>query len=307
MATQLGDTAVKATKSPSAPFYGLLVGCAVAAVLSGCATKPPDDPALIQAREAVDRLESDPLAQQIAGKPLTDAKDWLAQAEDANRDKKPQDQVDYLAYLAKRKADLGEAVVDENRARQRIAQSQQQRDAVLLASRERETQTARDQAAGSQAQAEIAQQQAAASAAQAAAAQKELADMQAKQTERGMVLTIGSNLLFDTNSDVLKPGADDSLDRVAAFLKEHQDVDVRVEGHTDSTGSASYNDALSERRAGSVAHALVSRGLDAGRVRSVGRGQNFPVAGNDTASGRQQNRRVEIIFSDMKGQFVSTR
>jgi len=223
------------------------------------------------------------------------------------------EQVDHLAYVAKRRADIGEAVVDETRARQHMAQAQSQRDAILMASREREAQMARDQASSAQAQAEIAQAQARSSdadakaaAAQAAAAQQQLADMQAKQTERGMVLTLGSNLLFDTASDVLKPGAYDSISRVAAFLSEHNNVDVRVEGHTDSVGSDSYNDALSERRAAAVAHALSSRGVDASRIHSVGRGKELPIATNETSDGRQQNRRVEIIFSDMNGQFAST-
>jgi outer membrane protein OmpA-like peptidoglycan-associated protein len=277
---------VKASTPQSVTRHALLIGTAISAVLAGCATQPAVDPALVQAHEAVDRLEADPLAQQTAGKPLQDAKDSLAAADDAARAHKPADQVDYLAYLAKRHADLGEAVVDENRARQQIARAQQQRDAVLLASREREIQAARDQAA---------------------AAQQELTQLQAKQTERGMILTLGSGFLFDTASDELKAGADESLGRVADFLRQHPGVDVRVEGHTDSVGGDSYNDALSERRASAVAHALVTRGVDASRVQAVGRGKELPIAGNDTAAGRQQNRRVEIIFSDMKGQFVSAR
>jgi len=304
---------VNASKSKSMTTFGLIPAFAVATILAACATKPPEDPALMQAREAVNQLESDPLALQIAGKPLQDARDSLAAAEDAARQHKPMEQVDYLAYLAKRRADIGVAVVDDARARQHMSQAQSQRDAVLMAAREREAQAARDQAASSQAQTEIAQAQARSSeadaqaaAAQAAAAQQQLADLQAKQTERGMVLTLGSNLLFDTGSDVLKPGADDSLSRVAAFLQQHNAVGVRVEGHTDSVGTDSYNDALSERRASAVAHALESRGVESGRVSAVGRGKGLPIATNATDAGRQQNRRVEIIFSDMKGQFVSS-
>lgn len=278
----------------------LLPGCALAALLVGCATTPPEDPALIQAREAVEKLEADPLAQQSAGKPLQDARDALAAAETAAHDRKPPAEVDHLAYLARRHAELGEAVVDENRARQRLAQSQSQRDAVLIAARDREAQTARDQAATAQAQA-------AAADAQADAARQQLSDLQAKQTERGMVLTLGSNLLFDTSSDVLKPGADDSLTRVGEFLKQHPGIGVRIEGHTDSLGSDSFNEELSERRAQAVAHALESRGVDSARLQAVGRGKELPIATNDTAAGRQQNRRVEIIFSDPKGQFVSAR
>jgi outer membrane protein OmpA-like peptidoglycan-associated protein len=286
----------------------------VAAILAACATTPPEDPALATARAAVSQLESDPLAQQIAGKPLQDARDALAAAETAARNHKPQIEVDHLAYLAKRRADLGEAIVDENRAHDQMTQAQARRDAVIVAARERETQSARDQAASATVQAQIAQQQARSaqadaqvSAAQAQAAQEELSSLQAKQTERGMVLTLGSNLMFDTGSDVLKPGADDSLNRVAQFLQQHNSMEVRIEGHTDSQGSDSYNDALSERRAAAVAHALESRGVDPGRVQAVGRGKGLPIATNDSPAGRQQNRRVEIIFSDLRGQFVSAR
>lgn len=293
------------SKMPS--LMTLIPMCALGALLAACATKPPDDPALIQARDAVDRLEADPLAQQSAGKPLQDARDALAAAEMAHNNHRPPEEVDYLAYLAKRRADIGEAVVDENRARQHMSQAQSQRDAVLMAAREREAQAARDQAASAQTQAALAQQQARASQADAQAAQQELSELQAKQTERGMVLTLGSNLLFDTGSDVLKPGADDSLNRVAQFMQQHESIDIRIEGHTDSVGGDSYNEALSERRADAVGHALVSRGVDASRVRAVGRGKELPIATNATAEGRQQNRRVEIIFSDAKGQFLSAR
>ncbi|HWW20825.1 MAG TPA: OmpA family protein [Steroidobacteraceae bacterium] len=306
--------ATKRQSTKTFSLYGMLPACALATLLTACATTPPEDPQLMAARSAVDQLEADPLAQQTAGKPLQDARDALAAAESAARERKPQAEIDHLAYLAKRRADIGQAVVDENRARQQMAQAQSQRDAVLLAARERETQVAREQAASAIAQAEISQQQARsaqadaqASAAQAQAAQEELNSLQAKQTERGMVLTLGSNLLFDTGSDVLKPGADDSLNRVAQFLQQHHSIEVRIEGHTDSQGSDSYNDGLSERRAGAVAHALESRGVDSGRVQAVGRGKALPIATNETAAGRQQNRRVEIIFSDLSGQFVSAR
>jgi outer membrane protein OmpA-like peptidoglycan-associated protein len=294
--------------------YAMLPASLIAAVLAACATTPPPDTALLEARGAVDQLEADPLAQQSAGKPLQDARDALAAAEAAARDHKPQAEVDHLAYLAKRRADVGRAAVDENRARQRMAQAQAERDAALMAAREREAQTAREQAAAATAQSEIALQRARAaqadaqaSAAQAQAAQQELSDLQARQTERGMVLTLGSNLLFDTGSDVLKPGADDSMNRVAQFMQQHASIAVRIEGHTDAVGSDSYNDTLSERRANAVAHALESRGIDPDRVQAVGRGKALPIASNDSAAGRQQNRRVELIFSDLKGQFVSAR
>ena len=289
-------------------------------LLAACATTSPQaESALAQARTAVRTLEVDPLAAQSAGKPLQDARDALAAAEKAEQEHRPPDEVVHLAYLARRQAEIGEAVLAERRAQQQIAEAQTRRDQILMAARERDAAAAREQALNAQAQAQSAQAQAQAAQSQAAAARDQVAAandaaaqardqllaLQAKQTERGMVLTLGSNVLFDTNSDVLKPGADDALNRVAQFLQGQSDIKLRIEGHTDRTGSASYNEALSQRRADAVYHALVSRGVDAGRIQSVGRGMELPVATNATAEGRQQNRRVELIFSNQQGQFAS--
>jgi len=111
--------------------------------------------------------------------------------------------------------------------------------------------------------------------------------------------------LFDTGQATLKPGANLVLDRLASFMSQNPQTKVRIEGHTDSTGSADFNQALSQRRADAVAIALENRGLSADRVRAIGRGEDFPVASNSSAAGRQQNRRVEIVFSDQAGQFAA--
>ncbi|MBV8911076.1 MAG: OmpA family protein, partial [Gammaproteobacteria bacterium] len=93
-------------------------------------------------------------------------------------------------------------------------------------------------------------------------------------------------------------------DRLARYLTSHPGTRVRVEGHTDSLGSAEYNQQLSEQRADAVAHALTSRGVSPDAVQALGRGKGFPIATNDTPAGRQHNRRVEIIFSSPSGQFA---
>jgi outer membrane protein OmpA-like peptidoglycan-associated protein len=290
-----------------------------ALLLAACATtSPQSESALAQAQSEVRTLEADPLAAQTAGKPLQDARDALAAALKAQQDHRPPEEVVHLAYLARRRAEIGEAIIAETRAHDQMNEAQARRDQVLMATREREAAAARAQASSAEAQAAAAQNQAAtardqaaaardqAAAAndQAAAAQAQLAELQAKQTERGMVLTLGNNVLFDTNSDTLKPGADESLNRVAQFLQTQPGVRVRIEGHTDSRGSDSYNQALSQRRAQAVASALMARGVDASRVQPVGRGMEVPLATNDTAEGRQQNRRVELIFSNLQGQFA---
>jgi outer membrane protein OmpA-like peptidoglycan-associated protein len=111
-------------------------------------------------------------------------------------------------------------------------------------------------------------------------------------------------VLFDTGKATLKAGADLALNRLSDFMKQNPDTRIIVEGHTDSRGSDEYNRELSQARAQSVSDALASRGVASDRVQVVGRGEGYPVASNDTTAGRQQNRRVEIIFSDQKGQFA---
>jgi outer membrane protein OmpA-like peptidoglycan-associated protein len=285
----------------------------LAMLLSGCeTTTPATQPALAQARTEVETLEADPLAAQSAGKPLQEARDALAAAEQAAQAHRPDVEVQHLAYLASRRAEVGEAVIAEVRARTAMAQAQAHRDQLLLAQREREAEAARIQAQQARQQAQLAQaqtQQAQAQTQQAEAdadaTRAQLEALQARQTERGMVLSLGSNVLFDTGRDTLKPGADAQLGRLGQFMQSHANLKVRIEGFTDSVGSDSYNDDLSQRRADAVARALESHGVDASHIVAVGRGKSLPVASNDTPEGRQQNRRVDVVFSDTEGQFAS--
>ncbi len=275
------------------------------ALLSACATtSPAASEALVDARQAVQMLEADPLATQAAGKPLEEARDALSRAEQADTSHRLPEQIIHLSYMAKRYADMGQAQISEFRARGQMQQAQVQREQILLQAREHEAQSAEQKAREAEAAAGSAQAQARAATAQTQATQAELQALQAKQTERGMVLTLGNNVLFDSGSDSLKPGATDSLDRVSQFLQNHAAINVRIEGHTDSIGSDDYNQGLSERRAQAVARTLENDGVASGRIQAVGRGKELPVASNSSASGRQQNRRVEIVFSDETGAFV---
>jgi outer membrane protein OmpA-like peptidoglycan-associated protein len=270
---------------------------ALAAVLAACAAAPQRNDQLEQARVEVQTLSADPLAQQAASADMDAARTSLNQADSAFQQKEPPEKVNHLAYLALRHAQAGEARVSEARARQEVARSQTERERILLQAREREAQNAKTQAA-------VAQNQAAAAQGELADAQKELADLKAKQTDRGMVLTLG-DVLFDTGRATLKPGADLNMDRLAQALRDNPNTRVIIEGHTDSVGGEDYNLALSERRADAVASALRTRGVPADRFEVKGLGKAFPVATNDTDAGRQQNRRVEIVFSDASGRFAS--
>lgn len=263
----------------------------VALIVTACASTPRHSDQLDEARTQVQALAQEPLAQQAAADDLRSAQSRLQEAETALQQGKPLPTVDHSAYLAERHAEAGEARVRAATAQQELTRSQEERNQILLASRSHE--------------AEVKAQEAQQTKQQLAQTQQELADLKAKQTQRGAVVTL-SDVLFDTGAATLKPGADLSLDRLASYLKAHPQTKVLIEGHTDSRGSDEYNEALSERRADSVAKALVARGVSPDALNTAGRGKGYPVATNDTAAGRQQNRRVEIIFSDASGHFAQS-
>jgi OmpA-OmpF porin, OOP family len=122
----------------------------------------------------------------------------------------------------------------------------------------------------------------------------ELAALQARVTERGIVLTL-SDVFFEVDSANLRPEGMQNLAQLAAFLSAHPDRALAIEGHADSTGTDEYNLRLSERRAASVKTFLASSGVDPSRVFAQGFGERYPVASNDTTQGRSMNRRVEML------------
>jgi outer membrane protein OmpA-like peptidoglycan-associated protein len=127
--------------------------------------------------------------------------------------------------------------------------------------------------------------------------QRQIDLLQAKTTERGLVLTLG-NVLFATGRADLNAGGTDSLNKLVAFLNQYPDRNIMIEGHTDNVGSDASNLALSERRAGSVHTYLLQQGVGSQRISSSGLGESQPIADNDTDAGRQQNRRVEVIIDN---------
>jgi outer membrane protein OmpA-like peptidoglycan-associated protein len=250
------------------------------------------------------------MAQDAASRELASARESLASAEMALEEREDE-RIEHYSYLASQQARTGLARVGEARAREEVARGEAERNRVLLEARTREAAQATAQAQqqarlaeGRAVEAESARAEAEQALQEAERMRQQLEELQAKQTERGMVLTLG-DVLFDTAAASIKPGAMDVLDRVATFMRDHEEIQVIVEGHTDSRGSDAFNQQLSMQRAQSVGQALGSRGVDADRVRTVGRGETVPVASNDTAAGQQLNRRVELVFSDPEGQFVS--
>lgn len=276
-----------------------------AALLSACAS-PMANQQLDAAHASYERAASDPVIAQSAPKELARAQSDLARADSAFKEKKDASTVDHFAYLASQRTQVAVETGRITRAEQAAKDAQAQRERIVLSSRTREAEKARMDADAARTQAEAARMQAAASQQRAVALEDQLSALKAKQTDRGMVLTLG-DVLFDTGKATLKPGAMKTIDNLAAFMQQHPERKVLIEGYTDSVGSEAMNEELSQRRADSVRDALALRGVAFDHVEVHGLGERYPVASNDSNAGRQQNRRVEVVFSDKGGGFESPR
>lgn len=125
---------------------------------------------------------------------------------------------------------------------------------------------------------------------------EELDNAEVERVGEGIKVTFDSGILFDFDSSSLRDEARQNLSEFAESMQEFEETNILVVGHTDAKGSEEYNKKLSDRRAESATSHLVERGLDPSRLTSVGRGESEPVASNETADGRQQNRRVEVAI-----------
>lgn len=274
--------------------------------LAACQTAPQDSAVLSQARETVSRAEADSSVTRYSATELDRARKLLVNAEGAARERGATDKVAaHYAYLATQMARIAEQHAHEQAAIARIKAGETERQQILLSARESEADRALAQARQAQSAAEQARSEAQSAQSQVAQAQQEnqrlMGELQAaQQTPRGIVLTLG-DVLFDTGKADLKPGAQQPLEQIAAFLNENPGRYVQVEGFTDSQGPEAFNQELSQRRADAVARAIIQRGIDAQRVRALGYGEEFPKASNGDAGSRQLNRRVEIVVSNGDG------
>jgi len=305
-------------------FRNFSLAVLAAAALAACSSIPADNVGLIQARNDYRALQGDPLTQRLAPLELKQAGDALALAEAAQARHDDVAQVDQLAYLARQRVALAREAGSRKGAEASVAEAGAERDRLRLDARTREADASarsaaianRDaassqrDAAASQQQAALSQQQAMASQQQAgdaerrnAALEAQLRELNAKKTDRGMVVTIG-DVLFDTGRSELKPGGLQNIQRLGGFLKEYPQRKALIEGYTDSTGSETTNIALSGRRADAVMAALLAMGVTRSQLAAQGYGETHPVAGNETSGGRQANRRVEIVLSDENGALV---
>jgi outer membrane protein OmpA-like peptidoglycan-associated protein len=277
---------------------------------AGCGGLPERVDSLEQARQSVRSVEQERLASQVAAEQLRAAREALSDADRAYQAGESLALIEHKAYIAQRNADISRELIAEAEGRQEIQNGEVERNRVIAEARTREAEGRARQAAALVSEAELAASAAEARAREADAArernaelERQLQDLQARQTDRGLVLTLG-DVLFDTSQADLKPGAASTIDRLAQFMQDYPDRAVRIEGHTDSRGSDELNQTLSERRANAVRDALLDRGVAATRIVAVGMGERYPVASNETAAGMQQNRRVEIVISDEGGVFA---
>lgn len=269
--------------------YRIGVSVAVIAALSACSAPPKRIESLEMARTMVPQVET----SGRSGVAATNVANARKSLDNANRlvdsDGKLPD-IEYEADTALMNAQIAQEKILTAQAQEQIESGTANRQAVLLQARDREIERSASDARDATAQADASQQH-------AATLEEELADLRAKRTDRGVVLTLG-DVLFDTGQAVIRTGAYGTLDRLANTLKDRPARSVMIEGHTDNVGSDASNALLSEQRAQSVQSALLQRGVAATQVSAQGKGESTPIATNDTESGRQQNRRVELIFAE---------
>jgi outer membrane protein OmpA-like peptidoglycan-associated protein len=199
-------------------------------------------------------------------------------------------------------------------AKAQASQADSERAAAERAKAEADEARRRAQAASAEAQAqqqaaqaetEKARQAAAQAAAQAEQEKAQLREqlrsqlnliLETRETARGLIINM-SDVLFDTGQYTLKPGAREKLAKISGIILAHPGLKLQIEGHTDSVGGDDYNQKLSEQRANAVREYLVTQGVSGDSITAQGFGKTSPVASNDTAAGRQQNRRVELVVS----------
>lgn len=285
------------------------------AMVAACSTTPVANARLEQAREDFRAVQADPRSQSQAGVELRQAADALGAANVASSNGDDAVRVNHLAYLASQRAFIVRETVNFKTAELSVSNAAAERTSAQLKARAQETDAAQRAAADAQRAAAQAQRRASDARTDTAEAERQtalvlernrllqarMAELNARQTPRGIVITLG-DVLFDVNRSALKPAGLRLVDQLAEVLRTDQQRTVLVEGFTDSTGADAYNQTLSTARADAVRVALLGQGIASGRVAARGYGEAHPVGSNDSAAGRQLNRRVEIVLSDDGGQ-----
>ena len=240
----------------------LLSSCFV--LFSGCSNKQVP-PSLVAAESSYKQATQNSDVARYSPVPLQEANTYLLKAQKAKKD----NQINHYAYLAQRKIEIAEL----------NAQFQKELSSLEYDKNKKEIESAAMEK----------------NAQEIKALREQLGELQAKQTKRGLQITL-SETLFETGKADLKAGSKKSLDRLVTVLNENPNMKAVIEGHTDSSGSDQLNLVLSQRRSETVASYFFEKGIDRSRLVAKGYGKNFPIASNNNAAGRQQNRRVEIVL-----------
>ena len=246
------------------------------------------------------KAEEDAQAKIAADKRAAEAREAQARADAAAEAKRRQDAEQARLQAEAAKADAVRMKQEAEQAAAEAARQKQEADQARAAALQQQ-QAAQAAAQQAQAEAEKARQLAAQAEAEKAQPRAQLlpqlnSSLQTRDSARGLIVNM-SDVLFDTGSYTLKPGAREKLAKVSGIVLAHPGLTLQIEGHTDSVGSDEFNQQLSERRADSVRDFLAEQGVPASSITAHGFGKTQPVASNDTPEGRQRNRRVEIVVN----------
>ncbi|MFZ6748183.1 OmpA family protein [Undibacterium sp. Ren11W] len=283
---------------------------AITVLVGACSSMPKTTSLLDQTRSDYVLAQNDSKVMNYARSEMKQAGDALTQANDAASKKESDEKIDKLAYLAKQKIATTQEIANQRYAEAEIANAGKERDQIRLDQRSLEANQERAKANQANAiadqsrlAAQVAQGETIEAQARAAQLEKQLADLAAKKTERGIIITIG-DVLFGTDLARLNPEGMRTTQKLADILQQNPQRTVLVDGFTDNTGSPEHNQDLSERRASAVRSALQLAGVNRDRIAIRGYGMSYPIAANDTPANRQLNRRVEIVLSDATGKIA---
>lgn len=286
----------------------LIPAAAASLLIAGCSAALTKPAGADDARTKLTKLQSDPQLASLAPVAIKEAEAAVVAAEVPREDT---DLARHLVVMADRKVEIASAQAQARLLEDQRNTLSEQRETARLDSRTREVDRARGDASAARSDASMARTEAGVARSQADAArmdtdaarqqtadlQRQIIELNARETDRGLVVTLG-DVLFATGKSDLKGGVTNNLGKLAAFLNKYQDRTVTIEGHTDDVGSDNFNLGLSERRAVSVMSYLIKQGVTPSRLAASGMGETAPVSGNDSATGRQQNRRVEVIIAN---------
>jgi len=307
------------TRLPRTPLTRLALASTATclALLAACSSMPAQNAALTQARARLDAAQSRPETVTMAPDELARARESLRRADQALINGDSVDRINHLSYLTQQQVAIAEETAAGRNAQAVVTGAAAERDRMRLELRTREADTA-------QAQKAMAEQDSAAKTVQLAQSEantqaerdrvarrdikvseleSQLHDMNARYTDRGVVITLG-DLLFDTGASELRATGQHRMDLLAGFMKRYPERHASIEGYTDNVGKAAANQSLSDRRANAVMAALIRLGVPGTQLSTQSFGEEHPVAPNTTQAGRQMNRRVEVVFAREAGDVV---